>query len=71
MNDSGDPADIERRLVQLRQEHRELDAEIARLVSSGPDASDELALKRLKKHKLSLKDCIARLQSALIPDWPA
>ncbi|HAI94143.1 MAG TPA: hypothetical protein DCM36_05375, partial [Xanthomonadaceae bacterium] len=31
----------------------------------------ELQLKRLKKRKLQLKDCIARLESALIPDEPA
>jgi hypothetical protein len=35
-----------------------------------PDA-DELTVKRLKKRKLWLKDCIARLESALIPDEPA
>ncbi|HEY4560533.1 MAG TPA: YdcH family protein, partial [Lysobacter sp.] len=32
---------------------------------------DELAITRLKKRKLQLKDCIARLESALIPDEPA
>jgi len=71
MKDSEDPADIARRLAQLRHQHRELDAEIERLGSRAPEASDELTLKRLKKHKLWLKDCIARLQSALIPDRPA
>ena len=34
-------------------------------------AADELAVKRLKKRKLLLKDQIARLESALIPDEPA
>jgi len=33
--------------------------------------ADELAVKRLKKRKLQLKDCIAKLESALIPDEPA
>jgi hypothetical protein len=32
---------------------------------------DEIAIKRMKKRKLWLKDCIARLVSALIPDEPA
>ena len=33
--------------------------------------ADELSIKRLKKRKLWLKDCISRLESALIPDEPA
>jgi len=53
----------------LKQEHRDLDAEIARL-QAGIEA-DEVAVKRMKKRKLQLKDCIARLESALIPDEPA
>ncbi|GAB2510001.1 hypothetical protein GCM10027084_26510 [Pseudoxanthomonas sangjuensis] len=63
------PAEIAQRLAELKLEHRELDAEIERLVA-GMQA-DELAVKRLKKRKLWLKDCIARLESALIPDQPA
>lgn len=50
-------------------EHRDLDAAIDRL-GLDPQA-DELTVKRLKKRKLWLKDCIARLESALIPDEPA
>lgn len=53
----------------LRQEHRELDAAIIRLQADR--GADELAVKRLKKRKLLLKDQIARLESALIPDEPA
>jgi hypothetical protein len=53
----------------MRQEHRALDEEIARLQAGILD--DELALKRMKKRKLQLKDSIARLESALIPDEPA
>jgi len=57
------------RVALLKQEHRDLDTAIARLqVDIG---ADELAVKRLKKRKLQLKDCIARLESALIPDEPA
>jgi hypothetical protein len=33
--------------------------------------ADELALKRLKKRKLQLKDQIAWIECALIPDKPA
>ena len=67
-----DPAELARmaqRLAELRQEHRALDAEIQALQEA--IAIDELALRRMKKHKLHLKDCIARLESALIPDEPA
>jgi len=67
-----DPAELSRiaqRVVALKQEHRDLDVAIATL-EADLDA-DELAVKRLKKRKLQLKDCIAKLESALIPDEPA
>jgi len=48
--DSQDPAETARQLAQLRREHRELDAEIERLVAA--IEADELAVKRLKKRKL-------------------
>nr|WP_298133329.1 YdcH family protein [uncultured Pseudoxanthomonas sp.] len=63
------PADIAEKIAALRTEHRDLDDAIVRLVEE-VDA-DEVAIKRLKKRKLWLKDCIARLESALIPDEPA
>ena len=72
MNQPTDPAELARiaqRVALLKQEHRDLDTAIARL-QVDIDA-DELAVKRLKKRKLQLKDCIARLESALIPDEPA
>ena len=47
----------------------DIDDAIARL-QRDIDA-DELAVKRLKKRKLQLKDAIARLESALIPDLDA
>jgi hypothetical protein len=72
VNQPIDPAELARmaqRVALLKQEHRDLDTAIARLqVDIG---ADELAVKRLKKRKLQIKDCIARLQSALIPDEPA
>ena len=64
-----DPAAIARKLSELKTEHRDLDLAIEQL--SGDAAADELTVKRLKKRKLWLKDCIARLESALIPDEPA
>lgn len=69
MSESPDPVVIARQLAELRVEHRDLDATIDRLVAD--IQADELAVKRLKKRKLWLKDCIAKLESAMIPDEPA
>lgn len=66
---SSDPAEINRKLADLRLEHRDLDTAIATLQES--IVSDELTIKRLKKRKLQLRDAITRLESALIPDEPA
>ncbi|HET8819438.1 MAG TPA: YdcH family protein [Xanthomonadaceae bacterium] len=60
---------MHRRVEALRLEHRDLDEAIARLQLD--IEADELAVKRLKKRKLHLKDQISRLESALIPDEPA
>jgi len=64
-----DPAAIARRLSELKLEHRDLDALIARM--GGDTAGDELELKRLKKRKLKLKDMISYLEDKLIPDLDA
>ena len=72
VNPPTDPAELARvaeRLAQVRLEHRDMDAAIARLQADRE--ADELAIKRLKKRKLQLKDLIARLESDLIPDEPA
>jgi hypothetical protein len=72
VNQPTDPAELSRiaqRIAALRQEHRDLDAAIARLQAD--IEADELAVKRLQKRKLLLKDNIAKLESALIPDEPA
>lgn len=61
--------EVSYRLTQLRVQHRDLDVAIARLQED--IRSDEMSLKRLKKRKLHLKDCIAILESAMIPDQPA
>ena len=69
MNESVDLVVIARQLAGLRLEHRDLDTEIDRLIAD--IQADELTVKRLKKRKLWLKDCIAKLESAMIPDEPA
>lgn len=57
---------LPRRLIELRIEHADLDAMIDRLVEQSP--VDELALQRLKKRRLALKDMIARLEATTEPD---
>ena len=64
-----DPAKIAAQLVELRLEHRDLDDAIGRLAST--TEADELAIKRLKKRKLRIKDMITALESRLIPDLDA
>jgi hypothetical protein len=54
------------RLVRLRIEHRDLDAAIEALRATG--IPDQLQIARLKKRKLRLRDEIAMLEDALIPD---
>ena len=53
----------------LRQEHRDLDQAIERMVDN--PAVDQLQLRRLKKRKLRLRDQIAWYESCLIPDLDA
>ena len=60
-----DEVTLRARLSTLVQEHRDLDAAIEALTLTG---SDQLALSRLKKRKLQLKDEIAEINTALLPD---
>lgn len=60
---------LHERLNALLQKHRALDEEIAGLESF--PYQDQLLLRRLKKEKLHLKDCIQRVRSMLIPDLDA
>ena len=64
-----DVQEIQRRLIELDVEHRDLDAVIDLLVSDGHH--DQLQLRRLKKRKLQLKDHITLLKMQLVPDVPA
>lgn len=54
------------KLERLRGEHRDLDDAIAALDLEG--RADPLAVRRLKKRKLALKDEITRLSDELTPD---
>jgi len=56
-------------IAELKEEHRDLDQAIARMVEV--PSVDQLRLTRLKKRKLKLKDWIAYLESKLIPDLDA
>jgi hypothetical protein len=64
-----DPAKITAQLMELRLEHRDLDVAIARLTADR--IADELAIKRLKKRKLRIKDMVTYLENQLIPDLDA
>lgn len=59
----------ERRLIELRIEHAELDSLIDEAAGSIP--LDDLSLRRLKKRRLGLRDEIARLHAELEPPEPA
>lgn len=60
----------QRRLIELRMEHADLDALIdGALAAAG--SVDELALRRFKKRRLALRDAITRLELSLSPQEPA
>ncbi|MBG9386807.1 YdcH family protein [Caenimonas aquaedulcis] len=59
----------DRRLIELRMEHADLDAMIDRASQESP--VDELMMRRLKKRRLALRDLIARLELANDPKEPA
>jgi hypothetical protein len=59
----------QRRLIELRIEHADLDSLIDHLADQPP--LDDLALQRLKKRRLLLRDQIARLEAELDPPEPA
>ena len=59
----------QRRLIELRIEHADLDDLIDRNALDRP--ADELTLRRLKKRRLALRDQISRLEAELDPPQPA
>jgi len=66
MNENQDRAGIEGRYEALKDEHRALDEEITG-GALGP-IRDQLALSRMKRRKLALKDEMERLYDLLHPD---
>lgn len=61
-----DPEVIRARLVDVRQEHQDLDDSIEALAAR--PLPDQLQIARLKRKKLALKDLISKLEDALTPD---
>ena len=59
----------QRLLIELRIEHADLNSLIDRAGQQAP--IDELALRRLKKRRLALRDQIAQLEAMLDPKEPA
>ncbi len=59
----------QRRLIELRMEHADLDSLIDHTATSMP--VDDLSLRRLKKRRLALRDQIAKLEVQLEPPEPA
>jgi hypothetical protein len=59
----------QRRLIELRMEHADLDD----LIDRNPldRGSDDLTLRRLKKRRLLLRDLIAQLETQIDPPEPA
>ena len=66
---SEDTSETMQLLLELREEHRDLDLAIDRMALD--PLQDQLHMRRLKKRKLKLKDWITRLESKLIPDMDA
>jgi hypothetical protein len=61
--------EVKRRIIELQVEHRDLDDAIERLAMQ--PGVDELALRRMKKRKLQIKDSVRLLEMQLVPDIPA
>lgn len=59
----------QRRLIELRMEHADLDNLIDRADPTAPGI--ELTLRRLKKRRLLLRDEISQLEARLVPPEPA
>ena len=64
--DSSENEEMRQRLEELRVAHRDLDGAIDALTETG--RADMIRLQRLKRQKLALKDRIAKVENALLPD---
>jgi hypothetical protein len=62
-------AQMKDRLRELQVEHRDLDSAIHRI--SDDPSHDQLALTRMKRRKLLIKDQISWIERQLDPDIPA
>ncbi len=59
----------QRELIELRMAHADLDSLIDLAAAQAP--ADDLALRRLKKRRLLLRDQISRLEADIDPPEPA
>lgn len=57
---------LKHKLDKLKEDHRKLDLDIAYFTAQ--PLHDQLAVQRLKKRKLLLKDEILKVQKKLLPD---
>ena len=57
---------IQEKLIDLRNEHRDLDVVIDQLTVEG--GYNQVQVQRLKKRKLSIKDQILVLENNILPD---
>jgi hypothetical protein len=57
---------LREKLEELRTEHRDLDEAILRLTNDA--VHDMIALQRMKKRKLVIKDMMIKLESMMIDD---
>ncbi len=57
---------LKRQLDKLTQEHRELDQMIERMMNE--HVVNQIAVMRLKKRKLLIKDQIIRVRAQMLPD---
>tara|TARA_R110002124_G_scaffold184139_1_gene351624 strand:+ start:448 stop:666 length:219 start_codon:yes stop_codon:yes gene_type:complete len=60
---------VKSRIIELELEHRGLDSLID--ANTAADGFDDLALRRLKKRRLQIRDEIIALKMGLVPDIPA
>ena len=61
-----DQDELRTQITNLRQQHRDLDAEVQTVLDTGD--VDQINLQRMKRQKLYLKDQITTLENRLLPD---
>ncbi len=63
---NNDELSLEKKLEQLRKQHRALDIRIEQMLQN--PYNDQLQIVRLKREKLALRDSILALEEELYPD---